>query len=175
MLRSTLLPVMLMFATVAVAQSPAAPPDTSRVFTAEKMWALKRLGDPAITPDGKTAVVPVTTYDIKENKGLTDLWLIPVAGGAARQLTADKASDTQPTVSPNGKWIAFVSKRGEDSETQIYVIDYARGIDILRYDPEAKAPTTAELDASWLANAGVVNPLAETERQLCVLYATNQT
>ena len=47
------------------------------LLTAEKMWALKRLGDPAITPDGLTAVVPVTTYDIEENKGLTDLWLIP--------------------------------------------------------------------------------------------------
>ena len=96
--------------------------DNSRQLTAEKMWALKRLGDPAITPDGRTAVVPVTTYDIKENKGLTDLWLVPVAGGAARQLTSDKASDTQPTVSPDGKWVAFVSKRGDDTESQVYVI-----------------------------------------------------
>ena len=114
--RSLLLALTLVFATSVVAA------DDSRLLTAEKMWGLKRLGDPAITPDGVTAVVPVTTYDLKENKGLTDLWLIPVAGGAARQLTADKASDTQPTVSPNGKWIAFVSKRGDDSETQIYVI-----------------------------------------------------
>ena len=58
-------------------------PTNSRLLTAEKMWALKRLGDPAITPDGVTAVVPVTTYDIAENKGLTDLWLIP-AGGRRR-------------------------------------------------------------------------------------------
>jgi hypothetical protein len=41
-------------------------------FTAERMWALKRLGDPAITPDGKFAVVPLTTYDMAENKGATD-------------------------------------------------------------------------------------------------------
>jgi len=93
-----------------------------RQLTAEKMWSLKRLGDPAITPDGATAVVPVTTYDLTENKGLTDLWLVPLAGGAARQLTSDKASDTQPTVSPDGKWIAFVSKRGDDSENQLYII-----------------------------------------------------
>lgn len=94
----------------------------SRQFTAERMWALKRLGDPAITPDGKFAVLPVTTYDIGENKGLTDLWMLPVAGGAARQLTSDKANETQPSVSPDGKWIAFVSKRGDDTESQIYVM-----------------------------------------------------
>jgi dipeptidyl aminopeptidase/acylaminoacyl peptidase len=108
-----------LFAVSAGAQVPA---DSARLLTAEKMWALKRLGDPAISPDGKLAVVPVTTFDIAENKGLTDLWLVPVAGGAARQLTSDKASDSQPTVSPDGKWIAFVSKRGDDSESQVYVI-----------------------------------------------------
>ena len=104
------------------AQAQDATPASGRQLTAERMWALKRLGDPAITPDGKLAVVPVTTYDIAENKGLTDLWLVPVAGGPARQLTSDKASDTQPTVSPDGQWIAFVSKRGDDTESQIYVI-----------------------------------------------------
>jgi len=108
----------LVLASAAFAQTP---PD-SRQLTAEKMWGLKRLGNPTITPDGKLAVVPVTTYDIKENKGLTDLWLVPVAGGKARQLTSDKASDTQPTVSPDGKWVAFVSKRGDDKESQVYVI-----------------------------------------------------
>ena len=119
MQRSMLLLASLWVATAAGAQTPVQNP---RLLTAEKMWALKRLGDPAITPDGRTAVVPVTTYDIAENKGSTDLWLVPVAGGAARQLTSDKASDTQATVSPDGRWIAFVSKRGDDTESQIYVI-----------------------------------------------------
>ncbi len=104
----------------AAAQEPS--PANSRQFSAERMWALKRLGDPAITPDGKLAVVPVTTYDIAENKGLTDLWLVPLAGGSARQLTSDKANDTQASVSPDGEWVAFVSKRGDDTENQVYVI-----------------------------------------------------
>jgi hypothetical protein len=58
-------------------------------------------------------------------------------------------------------------------DQHIYVIDYARGIDILRYDPAGAVPTTEQLDASWLANAGIVSPAAEAERQVCVLYATN--
>ena len=113
--------VLALFGPVTAAAQDAAPAN-SRQFSAERMWALKRLGDPAITPDGKLAVVPVTTYDIAENKGLTDLWLVPLNGGGARQLTSDKASDTQATVSPDGEWVAFVSKRGEDTENQIYVI-----------------------------------------------------
>jgi dipeptidyl aminopeptidase/acylaminoacyl peptidase len=91
-------------------------------FSAEKMWSLDRLGEPDISPDGTLAVLPVTRYNVAENKGLTDLWLIPTAGGTARQLTSDAASDTNPAFSPDGKWIAFLSKRGDDKENQIYVI-----------------------------------------------------
>jgi hypothetical protein len=57
-------------------------------------------------------------------------------------------------------------------DQHIYVIDYERGIDILRYDPAVSPPTRSELDASWLAKAGVVSPLAAAERQVCQLYAT---
>jgi dipeptidyl aminopeptidase/acylaminoacyl peptidase len=91
-------------------------------FTAERMWTLSRLGEPALSPDGKFAVLPVTHYDVAENKGYTDLWMLPTAGGPARQLTSDPAPDTQPSFSPDGKWIAFLSKRGDDKETQLYVI-----------------------------------------------------
>ena len=57
----------------------------------------------------------------------------------------------------------------------VYVVDYERGIDILRFDPTKPAPSTAQLNASWLAKADVLSPLAEAERQFCTLYATNQT
>ncbi|HTU64601.1 MAG TPA: S9 family peptidase [Steroidobacteraceae bacterium] len=131
----------------AVAQTLPAP--GTRQLTAEKMWAMKRLGEPSITADGKLAVVPVTGYDIGQNKGSTDLWLVPLAGGAARQLTSDKASDTQPTVSPDGKWVAFLSKRGDDTETQLYVIaidggearrvtNVPTGVDAPKWFPDGK-------------------------------------
>jgi len=91
-------------------------------LNADAMWRFKRLGQPAIAPDGKLAVVPVTTYDIDKNIGLTDLWLVPTKPGKARQLTSDAASDSSPAWSPDGELIAFVSKRGEDKAPQLYVI-----------------------------------------------------
>lgn len=52
----------------------------------------------------------------------------------------------------------------------VYVVDYARGIDVLRFDrDESLVPSTAEIDASWLAGLGLVNPLAEAERLFCAL------
>jgi hypothetical protein len=58
-------------------------------------------------------------------------------------------------------------------DTHIYVVDYGRGIDVLRYDPEGAVPTTEEIDASWLATVGVLSPVAEAERRFCALYATS--
>src|SRR5882672_3258770 len=56
---------------------------------------------PSLTPDGKTVVFAW--------RG--DIWRAPTAGGAATRLTIHEAQDTKPRVSPDGKWIAFSSKR----------------------------------------------------------------
>ena len=92
------------------------------LLTAERMWNLQRLGSPVISPDGQLAVVPVTHYDLAENKGMTNRWRVPVAGGAARQLTTGDSADANPAFSPDGKSVAFISKRGDDSQPQVYVI-----------------------------------------------------
>lgn len=96
-------------------------------LTADAMWRLKRLGAPAISPDGRLAVLPVTRFDIDKNQGDTDLWLIPTKPGKARQLTRDAGSDSSPAWSPDGALIAFVTKRGEDKQPQLYVIPFDGG------------------------------------------------
>jgi dipeptidyl aminopeptidase/acylaminoacyl peptidase len=106
----------------ATAPTFAASPEPLPPLTAESMWQLKRVGDPALSPDGRLAVVPVTRYDVKENKGYTDLYAIPTAGGEARQLTSDPAAESEPRFSPDGKWLAFVSKRDDDKAAQLYVM-----------------------------------------------------
>ena len=102
--------------------SAAAATSEPTTLSAERMWSLERLGSPAVSPDGRLAVVPVTRYDISQNKGLTDLWLFNLAEGSSRQLTSDEAADSEPVFSPDGKSVAFVSQRGTDELAQIYVI-----------------------------------------------------
>ena len=91
-------------------------------LSAERMWSMVRLGDADISPDGKLAVVSATRFNVEENRGYTDLWLYPTDGDTGRQLTTDAAADSSPSFSPDGKWIAFVSKRGDDKESQLYLI-----------------------------------------------------
>ncbi len=51
----------------------------------------------------------------------------------------------------------------------MYSVDYARGIDILKFNRSKPVPTAAEFEASWLANLGKVGPTAAAERQFCRL------
>src|SRR4051812_24055844 len=41
------------------------------------LWALKRVGPPTLSPDGGIACASVTSYDMDENEGRTELWLFP--------------------------------------------------------------------------------------------------
>jgi len=91
------------------------------------MWAVKRPGQPSLSPDGRWAAVEVTTYDMKENAGTSDIWLVATDASSQRRLTTHPARDSAPAWSPDGKWIAFLSKREGDEQAQIYLISPTGG------------------------------------------------
>lgn len=91
-------------------------------FTADVMWAVQRVGTPVLSPDGAQVAYTVSVYDLEENRANGDVWVLPLAGGAPRRLTANKASDGSPAWSPDGRRLAFVSRREGDSAGQLYVL-----------------------------------------------------
>lgn len=59
-------------------------------------------------PDGQSLIAvgnrrPERDLQARE----ADLWLLPVSGGEPRQLTSTLGNESEPTVSPDGRWIAF--------------------------------------------------------------------
>ena len=91
-------------------------------LSAETMWKIQRIGDPALSPDGRQVVYPVTWYDDDNDKGEADLYLVATSGGASRRLTSMPGKESEAAWSPDGRWIAFVAKRSDDKESQLYVM-----------------------------------------------------
>ncbi|MBI2518013.1 MAG: S9 family peptidase [Opitutae bacterium] len=93
-----------------------------RPITPQDLWAMKRLGSPALSPDGQTVVFTVQEWSVEKAKSTTNLWLADVATGSLRRLTTAQAGDGSPAWSPDGKRIAFTSKRGDDESPSLYVM-----------------------------------------------------
>lgn len=92
-------------------------------MTHEDVWLLHRIGAPALSPDGKLAVVSVTepSYDSAQN--VSDLWIVPTDGSApARRLTSTKGGESGATFSPDGKTLAFSARRDGDEAEQVYLL-----------------------------------------------------
>ena len=54
-----------------------------------------------------------------------DLWIVPRAGGNARRLTSTPAVESDPHLSPDGRWIAFTSNRSGTED--VWVMSVAGG------------------------------------------------
>lgn len=75
---------------------------------------------PTLSPDA-TKIAFVTDRDADtDNPGDTEIYVIDVDGGNLRRVTNDDATDTNPTWSPDGQWIAFASDR--DGDFEIYIV-----------------------------------------------------
>ncbi len=98
----------------------------SKRITVDDLWKIKRPSGLSLSPDGAQVVVGLTSYDMNENKASSALWQLSTFGGEPRQLTQCGEKDGQAAWSPDGKWIAFVAKRGDgknaDDEPQLYLI-----------------------------------------------------
>lgn len=112
---------------LALALSVAGFAADKRPLTPQDLWAIKRLGSPALSPDGQTVVFTLQEWSIEKNKSTQSLWLVATAGGEPRRLTTAASSDGAPVWSPDGTRIAFTSRRGDDEANALYVIPVGGG------------------------------------------------
>lgn len=108
------LAVALLVPTVAVTQP--------RGLDDADIMRLKAVGGVSLSPDGAKVLYTISAWEHPAARGDTALgdrherrshvWLIPAAGGTPRQLTYGERGESQPSWSPDGNTIAFVTARG---------------------------------------------------------------
>ena len=85
-------------------------------FTVDAMMRLARIGDPQLSPDGKSVAFTVQSADVPNNTTTTQIYVVPVAGGAPQKLTNEGNTNTRPRWSPDSKRIFFISDRSNGSQ-----------------------------------------------------------
>jgi len=96
-------------------------------MTFEDMMKMKRLGETAVSPDGKWLAYSVTTVNLEQNTRIPELFIQPIAGGEAKPLTVSQPGDGGPQFSPDGKRILFLSSREGGQQVWIADLDPATG------------------------------------------------
>jgi dipeptidyl aminopeptidase/acylaminoacyl peptidase len=111
---------------------------------------LKRVSGPSLSPDGSQLLFAVSAADWKKNKTVSHIWRISVDGSGLVQMTNGADGESGGAWSPDGHFIAFISKRGEETtDPQIFLLnttggealqltDHKGGVDSFFWSPDAK-------------------------------------
>lgn len=116
MARTIAAPTLALASLLLAARALAEPAAARHPLTVEDLWAVQRVGDPQVSPDGRTLAFTVTAYDMAKNAGNSDLWLMPTGGGRPRRLTQYERADHTPRWLPDGSGLLFISTRSGDPQ-----------------------------------------------------------
>jgi len=134
-----------------------------RRFTVNDLLKVRRVSDPQVSPKGDLVAFTITDMDTTANRGSTQIYLVPLAGGEMRQLTNDENSSASPRWSPDGEKLAFISAR--DGQDQIWTIDISSGAltKITHLSAGAGGDPVWSPDGNWIAFTADVYPECKDE------------
>jgi cyanophycinase len=117
---------------VAVWLSPAVQAQERRPLRVADAAKQRGVADPQVSPDGRWIAYTVSTIDAEKDKRDTDLWMVSWDGADRVRLTSTaETSESHPRWSPDGRYLAFLAKRGSEDEkklgSQVWLLDRRGG------------------------------------------------
>jgi dipeptidyl aminopeptidase/acylaminoacyl peptidase len=112
----------------AVPRSTAADAPARRPLKLDDLDRLLAVADPQVSPDGQWVAYTVTRVDKEADKDDTDVWMVSWDGTRTVRLTSSPDNEKKPRWSPDGRYLSFLSARGDKKEeAQLWLLDRAGG------------------------------------------------
>lgn len=77
---------------------------TAQVMTPEKLWTLERVSAVGLTNDGQKVIYRTRSYDVAENTGTSQTFVIPLRGGEPVPINNTDSIYSDGKTSVSGKW-----------------------------------------------------------------------
>ncbi len=94
----------------------------------EDLFRIAAVGSPVVSPDGRYVAYTLSTESLEENSGESQIWMLDLsAEGDPRQMTTGKSSAGSPAFSPDGRYLSFLTGRGDSEGRQVWRMDLQGG------------------------------------------------
>ena len=100
---------------------------TPRSLEIKDQFAIKSVGSAEVSPDGEWVAFTVSTTNLDREDTRTQIWMVSTAGGDPFPVTMSSESISGPKWSPDGKYLSFLTSRGENAKPQVWVLDRRGG------------------------------------------------
>lgn len=116
-------------------------------MSAEALWALGRLDDAQVSPDGKRIAYGVTYYSVEQNKSNREIFLVDIDGKNNKQITRTAESEYGAKWVKGGTKLAFLSaasgevqvwEMNPDGSNRKQVTNHNGGVSDFLYSPDDK-------------------------------------
>ena len=147
--------------------TPASAADDLRPLEVDDYFALKYVGSPVVSPDGKWVAYTVSSQDLEKDSRGTRVWMISTAGGDPLPMTAKGSSAWRPRWSQDGRHLSFIatSNNTDNASAQVHtldlrggervqVTDVAGGVEGYEWSPDGKRLVLVIRDPDPNADAG---------------------
>ena len=123
--------VLVFAGVVACGPSSGANPNQSGStnFSIDHAMKMKEVNDIALSPDGQWVAYVVTRKDEDKDKQFSQIFMTSADGETTLPMTAPYANAGAPQWRPDGRYLGFTGKRGddEDAESQVWLLDTRGG------------------------------------------------